>query len=89
MKMGLCFKFEDKMESTINEAEKIEQMLGIIMAQQHNLKAGLKYSGLKREHSVPSETTQLYDMDMLSTIDDRKIPEKESEESLVSQMFLK
>ena len=30
--MGSCFKFEDKMESTINEAEKIEQILGIIMA---------------------------------------------------------
>ena len=85
----MFLNFEDIVVSNTTEEDRIEQILGIIMAQKYSLKVGLNRFFEKREHDFSSELMQLHDTEMLSPIDTSKIYKKYREDALPSLFFLK
>ena len=71
-----------------NEAESLEEILGVAMAQHFIIRAGLNKFGRKGEKSVSNELTQLHTMSTYYPVDPTTLTKQQKLDALNSLMFL-
>ena len=71
-----------------DQAESLEEILGVAMAQNFSIRAGLKEFGDKGEKSVSNELTQLHTISTYYPVDPTTLPKQQKLDALNSLMFL-
>ena len=81
-------KYGDNLLSTRTAKDEIEQVLGVNLYQQYNIKASLKRFVEKGGNAVTSELDQLNEMKTFAPIDSNRLTKKDMSEVLAYLMLL-
>ena len=71
-----------------DEAEALDEILGVEMAQHFSIRAGLKKFGSKGEKVVSNELTQLYTMSTYYLVDPTTLTKKQKLDAMNPLIFL-